>query len=78
MFPIGNMLLLLKTPIDVGHAVRATRVARGLRQGDVAVAAGVGVRFVSELERGKSTARLAETLRVLAALGIRVTAEDSR
>jgi y4mF family transcriptional regulator len=78
MFPIGKMLMPLETPADVGRAVRATRIARGLRQGDVAVAAGVGVRFVSELERGKSTARLAETLRVLAALGIRVSVEDTR
>jgi y4mF family transcriptional regulator len=78
MFPIGNMLTLLETPTEVGDVVRATRMAQGLRQGDVAVAAGVGVRFVSELERGKSSARLAQTLRVLAALGIRITAEDTR
>jgi y4mF family transcriptional regulator len=72
------MLTSFETPLDVGRTVRATRKAQGLRLEDVAVAAGVGVRFISELERGKSTARLAETFRVLAALGIRITAEDTR
>jgi len=43
---------------------------------DVALGAGVGVRFVSELERGKPTARLAQTLRVVASLGLVLTIED--
>jgi hypothetical protein len=34
------------------------------------------VRFVSELERGKSTARLGETLRVVASLGLSLTIGD--
>jgi transcriptional regulator with XRE-family HTH domain len=63
-------------PADLGVALRAARRARGLRLEDAALGAGVGVRFLSELERGKPTARLAETLRVAAALGLRVTIED--
>jgi HTH-type transcriptional regulator / antitoxin HipB len=43
---------------------------------DVALGAGVGTRFVSELERGKPTVRLAETLRVAASLGLRLIVED--
>ena len=43
-----------------------------------ALAAGVGMRFLSELERGKPTVRLAETLRVAAALGVDLVLEDSR
>jgi hypothetical protein len=34
------------------------------------------VRFLSELERGKPTARLGETLRVLSSLGLRLSIED--
>lgn len=60
---------------DLGAALRQARRAQGLRLEDVALAAGVGVRFVSELERGKATARLGETLRVAAALGVRLTLE---
>jgi ATP:corrinoid adenosyltransferase len=41
----------------------------------VAAAAGTGVRFVSELERGKSTAQLGEALRVLDAVGLRIMIE---
>jgi y4mF family transcriptional regulator len=71
-------LLLASTPGELGASLRQVRRARGLRLEDLALAAGVGVRFVSELERGKPTARLAETLRVAAALGLRITLEDQR
>jgi HTH-type transcriptional regulator / antitoxin HipB len=62
----------------LGTAVRAARKARGLRLEDVALAAGVGMRFLSELERGKASVRLEETLRVLAALGLQLKLEDPR
>jgi y4mF family transcriptional regulator len=66
----------ISTADDLGAAIRAARTARGLRLEDVALAAGVGIRFLSELERGKPTVRLEETLRVVAALGIALTLED--
>ena len=71
-FPLGNMTprsILISSPSDLGAALREARNARGLRLEDLALAAGVGLRFLSELERGKPTVRLAETLRVAAALG---------
>lgn len=40
-----------------------------LTQPQLALAAGVGVRFVVELEAGKPTVRLAHVLRVIEALG---------
>lgn len=66
----------ITSPADLGAALRAARRARGLRLEDAALGAGVGVRFLSELERGKPTARLGETLRVAASLGLRITIED--
>ncbi len=63
-------------PTDLGSALRRARRARALRLEDVALTAGVGIRFVSELERGKATARLAETLRVAQALGVNLVLED--
>jgi y4mF family transcriptional regulator len=66
------------SPAQLGQALRNARKARGLRLEDLALAAGVGVRFLSELERGKPTVRLAETLRVAAALGLRLSLEDPR
>ena len=78
-FPIGTMLSIeVATPDQLGQALRAARKARGLRLEDLALAAGVGVRFLSELERGKPTVRLAETLRVVAALGVQLSLEDPR
>jgi y4mF family transcriptional regulator len=70
------MSSLIRTTSDLGSALRTARKARGLRLEDVALSAGVGIRFVSELERGKTTARLAETLRVAGALGVGLTLED--
>jgi HTH-type transcriptional regulator / antitoxin HipB len=61
---------------SLGVALRRARNARGLRLEDVALSAGVGIRFVSELERGKPTARIGEALRVAAALGVVVAVED--
>jgi transcriptional regulator with XRE-family HTH domain len=63
-------------PSELGAAIRAARRARGLRLEDVALGAGVGVRFLSELERGKPTSRLAETLRAASSLGIHLLVED--
>lgn len=64
-------------PISFGAALREARRARALRLEDVAFGAGVGLRFVSELERGKPTARIGEALRVAASLGLSVVVEDS-
>jgi y4mF family transcriptional regulator len=80
-FPIGNMTarsVTITSPADLGAALRDARRARGLRQEDVALAAGVGRRFIVDLESGKSTARLGEALRVASALGVRIVLEDRR
>ena len=58
------------TPITIGQAVRRARKAMGLRQPELAAAAGVGLRFLVELERGKPTAQLGLTLMVLQAVGL--------
>ena len=54
---------------DLGAALRVTRKALGLTQADLALAAGVGLRFVVDLESGKPTVRLERVLRVIDALG---------
>ncbi len=68
-FPIGNFSM---TPRELGTIVRSARVALGLRQAQLAGAAGVGLRFLVELEGGKATAHLGKTLAVLDALGCRI------
>jgi y4mF family transcriptional regulator len=57
---------------EIGAVVRQARLTQGLRQDQLAAAAGVGLRFLVELERGKPTVRLAKVLAVLDALGCRL------
>ena len=57
------------TPKEIGRIVRTARRAQGLRQDQLAGAAGVGVRFLSEFERGKPTVRLEKMIAVLETLG---------
>lgn len=58
------------TSQDIGVVVRRARKAMGLRQAELAAAAGVGLRFLVELERGKATVQLDRLLAVLQALGL--------
>lgn len=60
------------TTEELGRTIRAARREQGLRQDQLAGAAGVGVRFLSELERGKETARVGKALAVLEVLGCKV------
>ena len=63
------MSLPVNTPAALGQAVRNARKQIGLTQPQLALAAGVGVRFVVDLEAGKATLRLENILRVVNALG---------
>ena len=55
--------------LTIGAFVRARRKANLLTQQGLAELAGVGKRFVSEIERGKKTARIDATNQVLAVFG---------
>lgn len=63
------------TPQQVGETIRLARRGLGLRQDELAGAAGVGVRFIVDLEAGKPTAQLGKALAVLEALGCTVRIE---
>lgn len=67
-------------PSTLGEAIRTARKALGLRQDELAAAAGVGLRFLVELERGKPTVQLGRTLAVMAAVGLdlQISARDAR
>jgi len=59
----------ISNPKDLGEALTVARKQLRLTQSQLALAAGVGVRFVVELEAGKPTVQLERTLRMIAALG---------
>jgi HTH-type transcriptional regulator/antitoxin HipB len=57
------------TAQSLGASLRAARKRLGLTQPELALAAGVGVRFIVDLEGGKPTVRLEQVLRVIDAQG---------
>ncbi|MEI8298510.1 MAG: helix-turn-helix transcriptional regulator [Pseudomonadota bacterium] len=59
----------IRSPQQLARALRAARKQLGLTQPQLALAAGVGVRFIVDLEAGKPTLRLANVLRVIDSLG---------
>lgn len=59
----------IQSPQQLGDVLRAARRQLGLTQPQLALAAGVGVRFIVDLEAGKPTLRLENVLRVIDALG---------
>ncbi len=60
------------TPAEFGRIIRKHRLEQGLRQDQLAAAAGVGVRYLIELERGKPTAQLGKAFAVVSALGSQI------
>ena len=68
LFPNGN----ITSAQDIGEIVRNTRKKQGATQSELASLCGVGVRFISELENGKSTAQVDKLLQVLKCLGLEI------
>ncbi len=68
--PIGK----IHTPADLGMLIRSARKAAGVTLAEAAGLAGVGVRFLSELERGKPTAELGKALKVAETVGLELRA----
>ena len=63
------------SPKELGLAVRNARKGMGATQRQLALAAGTGLRFVVDLEKGKPTCEVGKVLAVLEALGVRVRLE---
>ena len=79
IFPIRNMNAIRNSE-ELGAAIRAERKRLGVTQKEVAMTSGVGLRYLSELERGKPTARMEGVFKVLQTLGLQleVTALSDR
>ena len=59
----------ISTTQQLGIELKKARKKIGLTQSELALAAGVGLRFMVELEAGKSTLSLGHVLKVIQALG---------
>jgi y4mF family transcriptional regulator len=62
-------MVTIQSPQQLGDALRIARKQLRLTQPQLALAAGVGVRFIVDLEAGKPTVRLETVMRVIDALG---------
>ena len=83
IFPLGNGARMGKnqdtinrraaeTALAFGSLIRSRRKALNMRQDELALATGVGRRFLIDLEAGKSSCQLGRSLMVADALGLRV------
>lgn len=64
----------LETALDIGKIIKTTRKQQGLTQEELAAAAGLGSRFIRELEKGKASCQLGKALLTLQLLGIKLEA----
>jgi HTH-type transcriptional regulator/antitoxin HipB len=61
------------TSADIAKLVRHTRLGLDITQENLAMAAGTGLSFIKDLEKGKPTCEVEKVLTVLSTLGIQVT-----
>lgn len=64
--------MMIDTALEFGRTLARARRDLGLTQRELALAIGVGERFVVELEAGKPTAQLGKALAAAKAAGIRL------
>jgi len=64
-----QMAKQVRSSADIGALVRTARKEQNLRQDELAGVAGVGLRFIVDLEAGKPTAQIGKVLQVLQTLG---------
>ena len=62
----------VRTVSELGDLVSAIRKQQGLTQVDVSGLAGLGMRFMVDLEKGKPTIQMQKVLDVLTQLGLEV------
>ena len=72
ILPLGKMPTMIANAADFGVALTRARKNLGLTQRDLAVAIGVGERFIVDLEAGKPTAQLGKALAAAKACGMRL------
>lgn len=65
----------IQSVADFGTLIREERRRQGLTQTDLAEYCGVGINFVSEVERGKTTAEMGKALKLAEMLGLDILLE---
>lgn len=68
----------VRTTEELGALLRSARKRQGYTQAELAEAAGVGVTYVINLEKGKRTAEIGKALHLCELLSISLFAEERR
>jgi len=55
---------------QLGKLIKNRRKNLGMKQADLALVSGTGVRFISDLENGKETCEIGKVLKVLENMGM--------
>ena len=63
---------MIQSPEHIGRYIRQVRKQLHVTQKDLALTAGTGLRFITDLENGKPTCHIGKTLQVLQVLGIKL------
>ena len=69
--------MLLRTPIDLGSAIRDRRRRLNLDQEELAKQVGVSRKWIIDVEKGKPRAEIGLILRTLEVLGIRLSLDTT-
>lgn len=69
--------MMAQSAFDMGKIIAAARSHRRLTQAQLARAVGASQNWISEVEAGKSTARLGKVLGVLSYLGVRLQVSEA-
>lgn len=77
---VARRTVEVRKPRDIGDAIRVTREAQGISQGELADANAYDRFYLNRLEAGRSTLYITRLLRTLKSLGITlsVTFDDGR
>lgn len=62
----------MKTTEQLGTVIRTRRKQLKITQKELAMTCGTGLRFIGDLEKGKSTCQIGKTLQVLQSLGLAI------
>ena len=71
-------IMLLRTPNDLGSAIRDRRRRLNLDQDDLAKQIGVSRKWIIDVEKGKPRAEIGLVLRTLDALGLRLALDTDK
>jgi y4mF family transcriptional regulator len=71
----GSLMKIIDTR-QLGSAIRTRRKQLKVTQKELAMTCGTGLRFIVDLEKGKSSCQVGKVLRVLQTLGLAITAES--